>query len=144
VVWEYAMLLADKSVGRVIPVRFFSFSLIGGVGVLVHMAFLPVFLRLLGATFSMAQSLATICAMVFNFSLNNFLTYRDRRLRGSAWFKGLIHFMFACSVGAIANVGIATYLFETQNQWMVAALAGVLVGAVWNYALTRFYIWGKS
>jgi dolichol-phosphate mannosyltransferase len=82
--------------------------------------------------------------MIFNFALNNLLTYRDRRLRKWAWFKGLFSFMLACSIGALANVGIATYLFENRTRWMFAALAGVLVGAVWNYAVTQLYTWGKG
>jgi dolichol-phosphate mannosyltransferase len=56
---------------------------------------------------------------------------------------GLFSFMIACSIGALANVGIAAYLFENRTQWMLAALAGVLVGAVWNYAVTQLYTWSK-
>jgi dolichol-phosphate mannosyltransferase len=82
--------------------------------------------------------------MIFNYTLNNLLTYRDRRLRRWAWFKGLFSFMIACSIGALANIGIAIYLFENRTQWMFAALAGVLVGAVWNYAVTQLYTWGKG
>ena len=81
--------------------------------------------------------------MIFNFTLNNLLTYRDQRLRRWAWFKGLVSFMIACSIGALANVGIAASRFEHRTQWMFAALAGVLVGAVWNYAVTQLYTWGK-
>lgn len=75
---------------------------------------------------------------------NNVLTYRDARLRGVAWFKGLVSFMLACSLGVFANVGIASYLLENRTQWIVAALAGVLVGAVWNYAVSQIYTWGKK
>jgi dolichol-phosphate mannosyltransferase len=82
--------------------------------------------------------------MIFNFWLNNLLTYRDRRLRGWGWVRGLATFMLACSIGALANVGVASYLFENQTQWLTAALAGVLVGAVWNYAITQLYTWGKA
>lgn len=142
VIWEYGMLLADKTVGRYIPVRFLAFSIIGGLGVFVHMAVLTFVLKGLESGFTMAQSIAAGTAMVFNFALNNVLTYRDRRLKKWAWFKGLFSFMIACSVGALANVGIATYLFENRTQWILAALAGVLVGAVWNYAATQLYTWG--
>jgi dolichol-phosphate mannosyltransferase len=83
-------------------------------------------------------------AMVCNFALNNLLTYRDRRLRGWLWFRGLASFVLACSVGALANVGIATYLFAQHSRWFLAALAGVLVGAVWNYSVTQFYTWGTA
>ncbi len=144
VVWEYAMLLADKTIGRFMPVRFVMFSLIGGLGVFVHLAILTVLLNVLSLGFTLGQSIATCAAMVFNFAINNVLTYRDRRLRGASWFKGLLTFMAACSIGALANVGIARYLFVNETQWILAALAGVMVGAVWNYAVTQLYTWTKK
>lgn len=138
------MLLADKTIGRFVPVRFLTFSIIGGLGVLVHMAVLSLVFQGIDLGFANSQSLAAGTAMIFNFALNNVLTYRDWRLRGWAWLKGLSSFMLACSIGALANVGIATYLFENRTQWMLAALAGVLVGAVWNYAVSQIYTWGKK
>lgn len=144
VIWEYGMLLADKTIGYYVPVRFLTFSIIGGLGVFVHMAVLSFVLQGLNFGFATAQSVATGAAMTFNFALNNVLTYRDCRLRGWAWFKGLFSFMLACSIGALANVGIATYLFENRTQWILAAFAGVLVSAVWNYAVSQIYTWGKK
>jgi dolichol-phosphate mannosyltransferase len=144
VIWEYGMLLADKTIGRFLPVRFLAFSIIGVLGVFIHIIILTLALKILGLSFTTAQSAAAGTAMVFNFALNNVLTYRDRRLRRWAWFKGLFSFVIACSIGALANVGIATYLFENRAQWMLAALAGVLVGAVWNYAVTQLYTWSKA
>jgi dolichol-phosphate mannosyltransferase len=136
------MLLADKTIGRFLPVRFLAFSIVGGLGVGVHMAILTAILTGLGSGFTAAQSAATGLTMIFNFTLNNVLTYRDQRLRGWAWVRGLVTFMIACGIGALANVGIASYLFENRTQWVIAALAGVLVGAVWNYAVTQLYTWG--
>jgi dolichol-phosphate mannosyltransferase len=143
VIWEYGMLLADKTIGRFVPVRFFTFSIIGGLGIFVHIVILISLLKGLHTGFIIAQSVAIGITMIFNFTLNNLLTYRDQRLRRWAWFKGLLSFMIACSIGALANVGIAASLFEHRTQWMFAALAGVLVGAVWNYAVTQLYTWGK-
>ena len=57
--------------------------------------------------------------------------------------KGLMTFSLVCSVGAIANVGIAQYLFEHRQGWIPAAIGGILVGAVWNFATSSFYTWGK-
>jgi len=143
-IWDYGMLLADKTVGRFVPVRFVAFSIIGALGVFVHLAILAALLKGLGAGFTVAQSTATGLAMIFNFALNNVLTYRDRRLRGWAWLSGLVSFMAACSVGALANVGVASYLFDRGSHWMLAALAGVIVGGVWNYAVTQLYTWGRK
>jgi dolichol-phosphate mannosyltransferase len=142
VMWDFGMLLAEKTIGRYIPVRFFAFTLVGGAGVLVHMAVLAA-LRAAQVDFSHGQAVATVVAMIFNFWLNNLLTYRDRRLRGTRWFTGLLSFMAACGLGAVANVGIASYLFASDTQWVIAALAGIAVGAVWNYAITQLYTWGQ-
>ena len=143
-IWEYGMLLADKKFGRLIPVRFLSFSIIGSLGVFVHMAVLALTLKGLAFSFTPAQSIATVTAMIFNFTLNNILTYRDRRLKGLAWFRGLVSFMIACGIGAVANIGIASYMFANRTQWIIAAFAGILVGAVWNFAVTQLYTWGKK
>ncbi|XVJ71335.1 MAG: glycosyltransferase family 2 protein [Rhizobacter sp.] len=144
VIWEYGMLLADKTIGRFVPVRFLAFAMIGGLGVLVHFSVLTFALKALGLSFQVGQSIATGLSMAFNFALNNALTYRDRRLKGWGWWGGLLSFVAACSVGAVANIGIANYLFEHRTQWVLAALAGILVGAVWNYAVTQLYTWGKK
>ena len=76
--------------------------------------------------------------------MNNVLTFRDRRLRGWRWWTGLLSFIAACSIGAAANVGVANYLFQGKTQWALAGLAGVAVGAVWNYAITQIYTWGRG
>ena len=83
--------------------------------------------------------------MTFNFFLNNALTYRDTRLRGAReLFDGWLSFCVVCGVGAIANVGIAVFLHDAQRgEWAIAALAGVLIGAVWNYVLSSRFVWGR-
>jgi dolichol-phosphate mannosyltransferase len=81
--------------------------------------------------------------IAINYSLNNVLTYRDKRRRGWRWMVGLASFMAICSIGAIANVGVAAYLFERQSEWFFAAIAGVLTGVVWNYAVSSTYTWGR-
>jgi dolichol-phosphate mannosyltransferase len=143
VLWEYLLMVLQKFLGPLIPIRFIAFSLIGGVGVLVHLAVLWVLYRQGGLDFVTGQSAAALVAMTSNFFLNNLLTYRDMRLRGRGLLWGWLSFVLACSVGALANVGIATYLYQTDSSWVLSALAGILVGAVWNYAVTAVYTWRK-
>jgi dolichol-phosphate mannosyltransferase len=136
------MLILDKTVGRILPVRFVVFMMVGGLGVFVHLAVLTAVFKLAHSSFLWGQSAATLVAMTFNFILNNVFTYRDRRLSGWGWVWGWVTFVLACSVGALANVGIATYLFqEEQAFWVLSAIAGIVVGAVWNYAVTSIYTW---
>ncbi len=141
---EYLMLLLDKMFGRWVPARFILFMAIGGVGVFVHMGALAVFLKSLGLSFIVGQSLATAIAMTFNFFLNNMLTYRDKRLKGF-WpvLGGLASFSLVCSVGAVSNVGIANFMFSHSYSWYVSGIAGIVVGAVWNYAASSVFTWRK-
>jgi dolichol-phosphate mannosyltransferase len=145
VVLEYFTLLFDKLFGHLIPPRFLVFSLVGGGGVLVHMAVLATLNRGFGADFKTAAIYAAIAAMIFNFFANNLLTYRDMRLVG-LWptVRGLFVFCALCSIGVVANVGIASALFRQDYSWWLAGLAGVLVGAVWNYATTSIFTWRRS
>lgn len=144
VLWEYGMLLADKLIGHFIPPRFLLFGLVGSTGVLVHFAVLTPLYRVLGVSFDVAQAAATIVAMTTNFIFNNWLTYRDRRLRGRQWWIGLASFYLVCGIGAVANVGIASVLFERDYMWWLAGLAGILVGTVFNFAMTSVFTWRRA
>lgn len=141
VAWDYLMLLADKTVGRWVPTRLVSFAAVGGAGVLVHLAVLRALLVLAGTSFVVAQAVAVAVAMVSNFELNNTLTYRDQRLTGWRRLGGLLKFMAACGLGAMANVGVAAYLKGDGGSWLFSALAGVVVGTVWNYGATAHLVW---
>jgi dolichol-phosphate mannosyltransferase len=141
VMWDFVMLLLDKLFGRWIPARFVSFVLVGASGVVVHMSVFGIFFHLFGRSFVQSQSAATIVAMIGNYALNNLLTYREQRIKGRAWFGGLASFALVCSVGAVANVGVANFMFQEKAGWALSALAGILVGAVWNYAVTGVVTW---
>ena len=140
---EYVELLLDKTIGRFIPVKLVQFGAIGMVGVGVHLALLYVSLNLFGAVFAIAQATAVMGAMTFNFALNNRFTYRDRQLKGARWFKGLISFYLVCSLGAVANVGIGSLVYERVHGWAIAGVAGAIVGSVWNYVASGWLTWTK-
>jgi dolichol-phosphate mannosyltransferase len=143
VAWEYLMLIADKLVGHIVPVRFVLFALIGGFGVFVNLVVLWLGLHA-GAGFTDAEAVGTLAAMVCNFLLNNQLTYRDRRLKRWRLARGLATFCVGCSIGAIANIGIASQVLSQGRSWWLAGLAGALIGAVWNYAIASTYTWGRA
>lgn len=139
---EYLTLLADKTVGRFLPLRLLSFLLVGGLGVGVHLAILGLSVALL-VPFVTAEFLAVGGAMTFNFFLNNVFTYRDRRLKGWSMVRGLVSFYLVCSIGGAANIGIGTWVNAQDGRWWIAGFAGVIVGAAWNYAASSFFTWRK-
>lgn len=140
---EYLELLLDKMVGRYVPVKLIQFGAVGLLGVLVHLSLLFFAFDAAGVAFATAQAFAVIGAMTFNFALNNKFTYRDRQLKGAAWFKGLISFYLVCALGAVANVGIGSLVFEQWHEVAIAGIAGAIVGSVWNYVASSWLTWRR-
>lgn len=145
VAMEFLIALYDRLFGRMVPPRYAMFAIIGAIGVAVHMTLLAFVYGPLGIGFVASEAVATLGAMTFNFFLNNALTYRGRRLHGAGKLaRGWLSFCLVCAVGALANVGIAAFLFEREGAyWAFSALAGLLVASVWNFALSSRFTWGR-
>jgi dolichol-phosphate mannosyltransferase len=141
VLMQFAGLLVDKVLGGLVPLRFLSFACVGALGVIVHLTVLSGFRLGTALPFETAQIVATLVAMAFNFQLNNQITYRDQRLRGPRLWRGLLLFVLVCSIGAVANVGIAQVLYETSTNWKAAGAIGAVIGVVWNYAVSATLVW---
>jgi dolichol-phosphate mannosyltransferase len=109
----------------------------------VHLGTLFLALRLFELPFAEAQAAGAFVAMTSNFVLNNFLTYRDQRLKGFAILRGLLAFYLVCSVGLFANVGVAFSVYDQEPIWWLAGAAGALMGVVWNYAMSGLFVWRK-
>jgi dolichol-phosphate mannosyltransferase len=138
---DYLGLLLSKSLGGMVPIRFLMFAAVGASGIAVHLAVLGLALSQFGLGFSWAQATAVLVAMTWNFVLNNQLTYRDLRLSGFGFLRGLVLFYLACSIGSIGNVGVASWIYSFHATAWIAGLAGAAVGSVFNYAVSSALIW---
>jgi dolichol-phosphate mannosyltransferase len=141
---DYLGLLFSKLTGGALPVRFLMFGMVGVSGLAIHLLTLQFALGTLGLAFEWAQLTAVVVAMTWNFVINNQLTYRDARLSGGRFVTGLLLFYLACSVGSIGNVGIASWIHSFHATAWMAGLAGALMGAVFNYAISSALIWKRK
>jgi dolichol-phosphate mannosyltransferase len=140
---DFLGLVLAKLTHDIVSLRFLLFAMVGSIGLFVHFAALFIALEALDVPFAEAQGAAALCAMTSNFILNNFLTYRDQRLKGLAILRGLLLFYLVCSVGLLANVGVALSVFDQEPIWWLAGAAGALMGVVWNYAMSGLFVWRK-
>ncbi len=141
---EYLQLVADKMIGRWVPPRFVLFGAVGLVGAGLYLVLLALLYRLVNLDFRVSLLVATIAAMTSNFLLNNMVTYRDRRLKGAALFRGLLTFYAACAVGAVVAVRVSEMAQQSGFHWFLAGAAGVLIASIWNYSMTQFFTWRIS
>jgi dolichol-phosphate mannosyltransferase len=140
---DFLGLVLAKLTNDAVSLRFLLFAMVGSTGLVVHFAALYAALEFLYLDFPQAQGVAAFLAMTSNFLLNNFLTYRDQRLKGVAVLRGLLVFYLVCSVGLLANVGVAFSVYDQEPIWWLAGAAGALMGVVWNYAMSGLFVWRK-
>jgi dolichol-phosphate mannosyltransferase len=142
---EFLGLLLAKMTGDLVDPRFIFFALVGTIGLAVHLLALRTALFVLpddmADQFRVAQACATLVAMTSNFLLNNELTYRDRRLKGWAMLRGFVLFCVFASVGVLANIDLASWLYVDRSRWLVAGAAGAIMSALWNYAMSTLFVW---
>ncbi|MDC9823603.1 glycosyltransferase family 2 protein [Devosia sp. ZB163] len=141
VVVQFLGLVVSKLSRGLLPTSFLLFGLVGGFGVVVHMGTLWLAHEQFAFNFFWAQALATVVAMTFNFVLNNELTYANKKLRGWRYLSGLLSFYAVCSIGALANVSVASWIYAFDGQFYLAGLLGVLMSVVFNYSVTRVFTW---
>jgi dolichol-phosphate mannosyltransferase len=140
---DFLGLVLAKLTHDVVSLRFLLFAMVGSIGLFVHLATLFVALEFFNVPFAEAQAAGALVAMTSNFILNNFLTYRDQRLKGLGILRGLLLFYLVCSVGLLANVGVAFSVYDQEPIWWLAGAAGALMGVVWNYAMSGLFVWRK-
>jgi dolichol-phosphate mannosyltransferase len=140
---DFLGLVLAKLTDDVVSLRFLLFATVGSLGLLVHFGALFAALQAFHLPFPEAQACGALLAMTSNFILNNFLTYRDQRLKGFAILRGLLLFYVVCGVGLAANVGVAFSVYDQEPIWWLAGAAGALMGVVWNYAMSGLFVWRK-
>ena len=141
---DYVLLIVDKLIGHILPVRFVLFAGVGAVGIAAHLVVLRLCLTVLALDFATAQAMATAVAILGNFLLNNIFTFRDRRLKGARLAAGLATFAAVSAVGAAANINVSSLLFgPAHSSWYMAGFAGAAMSLVWNYAVSSAVTWRR-
>ncbi|MDY6924231.1 MAG: glycosyltransferase [Pseudomonadota bacterium] len=143
VIAELAAQLVEKRSGGLLSARFVLFGAVGASGVVVNVGLLSG-LAAAGTAFWLAQAGAVAAAMTSNFVLNNLLTFRDRRLAGAAFWRGLLAFYAACTGGALINQGVGMGLHALHAPAAIAGLGGALLAALWNYSAASTMAWGDG
>lgn len=143
VLWLLACDIVSKLSRGMLPPRLISFVGVGLIGSIFHFAVLYASMDL-GAVFWLAQTIATIVAMVFNFTINNVLTYSDDRLRGASFYKGLLLYSLIASVGIVANVSTAQIAYmRLHGHTFIAATTGLVIDVIWRFVVSNRVIWGR-
>lgn len=137
--------------------RVFKFAVTGGLGALVQFTALHFYRQSL--PFQLAFFLAIETAVVGNFTLNNFWTFRDRKLKiwqvplkfiqfnmasgGSILIQQTVAFLGENLIGlyTLFTIPGTAYTLDTGAMF---AVAGILIGMFWNFFAYNHFIWKKK
>ena len=140
--WDFLISVLHNLSFRLLPRRAISFGLVGTSGVFVQLVVNQVLMVIGGINFEQALPIAVIAAASSNYMINNALTFRFQRLKGTALLKGLLKFLIVASLPVLANVGVASAFHRfVSTDLITAQLAGILVVFIWNYAASSRFVW---
>ena len=125
---------------------FLRFCMVGMTGIIVNQAALWL-LTAVGGLYYVYASIGSVeFAIVSNFLLNEFWTFRAeaQRLKGiSTRLSRFLKFNLICAVGGILNTTTLWFFTESFGiDYLLSNLLGVSIGTVWNYWVNANITWG--
>lgn len=142
VMLNYLTALYDIRFGRILPVRFIKYGMVGLSGVFVNEGSLFVLHNTAGLNVRWSLIGAIEISIIWNYFLNNYFTFRDRSIRGLANIKGLISFNAISSAGALINYAIAILFSQKLGlDLYLSNLLGIIAATGWNYFLNTNITW---
>ncbi len=144
VFWDFIISLLHSFCFRALPRRAISFGLVGSTGVIVQLIMTELLTNILQMKFINALPFAVVTAAISNYLINNSLTFRSKRLKGWKLFKGMIKFLIVASLPILANVGLATGLYnglDVNTFW--SQISGIVVVFIWNYVASSKFVWNS-
>jgi dolichol-phosphate mannosyltransferase len=124
--------------------RFLKFCLVGASGVGVNIGIFALLTRLggMGEKDFLALAIAIEASIITNFILNEFFTFRDRRMPGASFVIRLLKFNVICAAGAAIQAGIYALLYHGLGIYdLVSDLIGIVIATLWNYVLNQWLTW---
>ena len=115
------------------PARFTTFLAVGFCGLGTQLGVTAVLYGHFHIALWLGAALAIQVAIVVNFTLNSFITWRDRRGTRTRWHR-FLNFEGVSLVGLGINEGVLlTAATVVGIHYLVAVLFGAIAASVWNY-----------
>lgn len=143
--WNYLVHIARLVRNSPEDLRFYSFCLVGMLGVFVNMFALTILVNLLGFYGMAASAGASVIAMAHNFVLNDRITWRDHKPATTRQHFGkLLQFIVICSVGILITALFVESFLSLNLSIYLGQLIGIMVATYWNFAVNNRFTWSNK
>jgi dolichol-phosphate mannosyltransferase len=121
--------------------RFLKFTCVGGMGTGIHFGILYG-LTSAGLIYWGSAIIAIVIAMSYNYTLNNFWTFSDKRKHGKDYFKGLGKYAMVSFIGDGMYLGSMVLLTEKAHLfYLLSAAISMFSIMIIRYLVIRRLIW---
>jgi len=122
--------------------RFLKFCLVGALGVVVNMGLLWLLTEFFGLFYILSAAVSIETSILFNFALNDFWTFRDRRQLGSNTLARVMKYNLTCAVGIGVNLCVLVLLTEAFGiYYIISNLIGIAGATLWNFTISTLWTW---
>ena len=146
---------AERLARRLLRPRFSKFAAVGSTGVVVNLGVLWVLASLLSVREVVASAIAIEVSIVWNFLLNNAITYRDRNVYARADVGGrLVRYNVVSLAGLVIQLGTFVLLRLAVTRGLdrdalgafryPAQCAGIALATAWNFTANLHYTWRQE
>lgn len=125
------------------PFKFVSFLIIGSIGAILHMTVFYITFQTY-SIFYVSHLLALFFASVFNFILNNYLTFSDFKLVGKKnILNGILIYILISLITISGSTLISSNIFYIGFSAYLATIVGALIDSVFKYITVQKFVWKK-
>lgn len=146
--WEYILHLVQLAVATGQFKTWLCYAMVGFTGASIHLAVLMYLVLAQHVPLVMALVITIQFALLNNFVLNRFFTFRRLSRSGFAnskeFIAGFMRYQTVCLPGAGLNILLTLLLIWCNHSLLTATLAGIVLGGIWNCLFNVPSIWRSA
>jgi hypothetical protein len=128
-----------KKKNKMLKIDFVRFGLVGSVAFTVNYLFLSLFFRLLKVEIIVSQIFAGEIALLVNFSLHNYWTYKNHE--HISFYKKLFNFHLTSLAGQVIILTIEIVAVKLLKiHYGISLIIASSVAMIWNFIWTKYYV----
>lgn len=132
-----------RTKNKILKIDFIRFGIIGFIGFTVNYLLLTILFKFLKLEIVFAQIISGEIALLGNFLLHNFWTYKNHE--HISYIKKLLNFHITSFSGQLIILTIEFYLVnKIKLNYGIALIIASGVAMFWNYLWTKYYVFKSN
>ena len=124
--------------------EFYKYIVVGSSGFLVNMGIFVLLTRIFLFSVEIASPIAIESAIISNFILNNFWTFRSRTVETSLLKRFVRFHMVALTAGLVNYATLLIFYYALGFMDIIANTLGIIAATMVNFLLNSYWTWKTS